>query len=44
MTTIQQFFIDAGKGFIIGTAGLLALYTISYIVIGYYHYLMEAAS
>ena len=44
MTKIQQFFINAGKGFVIGTAGMLALYTISYMAIGYYHYLMEAAS
>lgn len=44
MTKIQQFFIDAGKVFIIGTAGMLALYTITYMVIGYHFYLMEAAS
>lgn len=32
------------KSFAIGTAGMLALYTITYMVIGYYYYLMEAAS
>lgn len=44
MTKIQRIFIEAAEGFLIGAAGMLALYTISYMVIGYYHYLMEAAS